>query len=51
MTAPRLRIIFAVGLVLSLAGMAACDAWAGNWKVCALGILFSACNVLIFLVT
>jgi len=50
MTAPRLRIIFAVGLVLSLAGMAACDAWTREWKTCAIGLTFAVGNVLIFLV-
>ena len=50
MTIPRIRIIFAVGLVVSLAGIAACDAWAREWKTCVLGVLFATANVLIFLV-
>lgn len=45
-----MRKFFAILLVVGCAGVAAYDGYAGQWKTCALGALFTAANVLIFLV-
>lgn len=45
-----IRKAFAVMLVVSLAGIAACDYHAKEWKTFALGLLFAVCNIIIFLV-
>lgn len=48
MIAPR--TIFAILLVVSLLGIAACDAGAGRWWIMALGLLYAAANVIVFLI-
>ena len=45
-----IRTAFALLLIVSLVGLGVCDAQAGQWKTFALGLLFAAANVLIFLV-
>lgn len=46
----KMRLIFAVLLVVSLLGIALCDLAARSWKTFVLGLLFAIANVLIFLV-
>lgn len=44
------RKLFAVLLVISLVGIAACDLFKHDYKLFVLACLFAAANVLIFLV-
>ncbi len=41
--------LFQVMLVVSLVGLAGCAACVRDWKTLALGLLFAAANILIFL--
>ncbi len=50
MTLAQWRLVAVGLLIVSLVGLGICDLLAKDWKTAALGGLFAACNVLIFLV-
>ena len=43
------RQMFAVLLVVALAGISVCDVISRDWKTAILGGLFACCNIIIFL--
>lgn len=45
-----MKKLFAVIMIVGLSGIAVEAAIRGNWKETILGILFGACNIIIFLV-